>query len=499
MSDSVIIVGGGFAGLSAGCYAQMNGYKTQVFEMGERPGGLCTAWERGGYTVDGCVHWLTGSAPGNNFYQLWEELGLLPGPEIINIDQLYRFEDAAGKVFTLYTDMDKLEAHMKELAPEDDFAIKEFCQAVRKFSRLHMPVGKPPELVGKFENIKLVSKMAPFMTELAKWSRLTMKDLAGHFRNPLLHDAFVTIWPPKVSAVGLLLVLATMHEKQSGYPLGGSLPLSRALEKRYRGLGGDTRYKSRVTAILVEKDRAVGVKLADGTEQRAGAVVWGADAHTAIFDLLGGRYLDDKLRRQYNTFPVFDPIVYVALGVKRTFPDLPQIASGIFLPLETPLELGGLSMNWLGVRVHNFDPSLAPAGSTLLTAMLYADFDHWTELAKDPARYRDAKAQVAETVIQRLDKRFPGLAAQVEMRDVATPVTFHRYTGNRQGSFEGWLSTSEVNNTHFSKTLPGLADFYLAGQWVQAGGGLPSGAMTGRHVAQFLCKRDKKDFTTSKP
>ncbi len=61
MDKSVIIIGAGIGGLSTGCYAQMNGYKTRIFEMGDKPGGLCTAWQRKGYIIDGCLHWLVGS------------------------------------------------------------------------------------------------------------------------------------------------------------------------------------------------------------------------------------------------------------------------------------------------------------------------------------------------------------------------------------------------------------------------------------------------------
>ena len=45
-STDIIIIGAGIAGLAAGCYAQMNGYQTCIFEMHTLPGGLCTAWTR---------------------------------------------------------------------------------------------------------------------------------------------------------------------------------------------------------------------------------------------------------------------------------------------------------------------------------------------------------------------------------------------------------------------------------------------------------------------
>lgn len=62
MEKSIIIIGAGIAGMAAGCYGQMNGYRSRIFEMHDKPGGLCTAWERKGYTIDGCLHWLVGSS-----------------------------------------------------------------------------------------------------------------------------------------------------------------------------------------------------------------------------------------------------------------------------------------------------------------------------------------------------------------------------------------------------------------------------------------------------
>ena len=69
MTKSISIIGAGIAGLAAGCYGQMNGYDTQIFEMHNQPGGVCTAWKREDYTIDACIHWLVGSNPKSNFIQ----------------------------------------------------------------------------------------------------------------------------------------------------------------------------------------------------------------------------------------------------------------------------------------------------------------------------------------------------------------------------------------------------------------------------------------------
>ena len=50
-----------------------------------------------------------------------------------------------------------------------------------------------------------------------------------------------------------------------------------------------------------------------------------------------------------------------------------------------------------------------------------------------------------------------------------------------------------------SKTLPGLENFYMAGQWVEPGGGMPTAALSGRNAIQIICKKDRKTFVTTKP
>jgi phytoene dehydrogenase-like protein len=86
---------------------------------------------------------------------------------------------------------------------------------------------------------------------------------------------------------------------------------------------------------------------------------------------------------------------------------------------------------------------------------------------------------------------------------VATPMTYERYTGNWQGSMEGWLITTKTMRMTMGrgmdKTLPGLENFYMTGQWVEPGGGVPGVASSARNVLQMICKRDGKPFVTQTP
>ncbi len=495
---SIVIIGGGIAGLSAACYGQMNGYRTRIFEMHDKPGGLCTAWERKGYTIDGCLHWLVGSAPGNGFYRFWRELGMLQGQKVIDMDQFYRYEATDGRTFTMFSNIDRLERHMKEISPDDSQYISRLASAMRRMSRMQMPVDKAPELYTPWDGVKMAATMLPHMTTLRKWGRMTVSDLAAGFKSRLLRDG-LQFWPQEFSAVGLMITIAWTHNKVAGYTIGGSLPLMRAVEKRLKGIGGEIDYRARVTKILVENDRAVGVRLANGQEHRADYVISAADGHATIFEMLAGKYVDDTVRGYYANLPIFTPIVYVGLGVSRTFDDVPQLISGLTLQLPEPVIIGGKQQHRLHVRINNFDRTLAPAGKSVVTCMIDSDFDFWKTLKRDPARYKSEKERVAKSVAAILDTRFPGLKSQIEMTDVATPVTFERYTGNWQGCYEGFLTTPKTQMMRMKKTLPGLDLFYMVGQWVSPGGGLPSGVMTGRHVVQMLCKRDARAFVTTEP
>ena len=97
----------------------------------------------------------------------------------------------------------------------------------------------------------------------------------------------------------------------------------------------------------------------------------------------------------------------------------------------------------------------------------------------------------------------PGITEQIEVVDVSTPMTVVRYTGNWQGSQEGWLISAEtfdiIMSKGMAKTLPGLDGFFMCGQWVEPGGGVSTSAASGKIVIKTICGKDKKKFRASLP
>ncbi len=501
MADrSIVIIGAGIAGLSAGCYGQMNGYNVRILEQDTRPGGLCTSWERKGYTIHGNMAFLAGSGPGLSIHRIWRELGVVRAIRMVDFDYFLVVDGRDGPTFFVHTDIDRLERHMQELGPEDRDFIADFIQGIRVFAKYELPMQKAPELLGLADKLKFVITKFPLLRALSKWKSVPISGFAARFRSPLLRAAFEEfklLFSEDLPTVFIQLVLAWSHMRSCGYPAGGGLEFARSIERRFLELGGVIDYRSRVIQILVEDDTAVGVKTENGEEFHADYIVSAADGHRTIFDWLKGKYVNDQIQGYYHKLPVSSSAVFIGLGVARSFSELPWSAAGWVYRLDEPIVLGGKEFRSLRPMIYNFDPSLAPPGKTFVRLLFPADYAYWDRLRDEPSRYRAEKEKIAATIISLLDKRYPGLARQVELWDVATPLTFERYTGNWLASILGWEVTKKTVAKVMSKTLPGLRNFYMAGQWVSPGGGIPGVAASGRNVIQLITRQDRKSFVSA--
>ena len=476
MTPSVLIIGGGMAGLSAGCFARMSGFETEILEMHSIPGGLCTAWNRKGYTFDLCIHWLCGSKPGTAMYRLYETLGLAQDREFIQSEYWAKVRDQQGHELTLYNNPDLLYSELLRLSPEDKSFITQLCTDIKKMGRVEAPVDM---------TIMDVLRYIPIIS-LAKRYKPSVEDVFSKIQNPILRNLLCAGlgWEGQ-SAFFPLMGLGMQGAGNAGYPIGGSLPMAKAVEKRYLELGGTIRYKSRALSIITENDRATGVRLSDGTDIFADCVISCADGHSTIFDWLSGAYCDDTIRGYYHFLKPFPPIVFISYGINADLSSLPEELTVIF---DEPVMIGGTGQKTITFRNHAHDPTLTPKGKGIITTWIPTDFDFWEKLPYQGGEYRDEKEKVGTQVFSLLCQQYPELSDKCEVIDVASPMTFVRYTGNWKGSYEGWLVTSDSFFLTLPMTLPGLSRFYMAGQWVVSGGGIPGAVTSGRKAVKQMCK-----------
>lgn len=221
-------------------------------------------------------------------------------------------------------------------------------------------------------------------------------------------------------------------------------------------------------------------------------VISACDGRTTLFELLEGHYLTPELASMYEQPRLWPPIISVSFGVNRRFPGEVEINN---VRLEKPLLIAGQQVEWLGYFLYDHDPAFAPSNKSVVELQIETDFDYWKDLYADRERYRAEKERVETLCLGELEKIYPGISGQVEASDVATPVTWEHYTANWRGSYQGWMPTAELFGRKLPRRLPDLANFYMTGQWVQPGGGVPVCMAGARRLVKEICKQDGKKFT----
>jgi phytoene dehydrogenase-like protein len=491
MNKKIIIIGGGVAGLSAGIYSRLNGFETEILEMHSSTGGQCTAWKRKGYRFDYCLHWLVGTRKGP-FNDIWKETGVLnEDVEIIDHEVHTKLFDQEGREFIIYTNLNKWEGYLCKLAPEDTVKINKMCNDMRKSAFLQ-PYSDPPGLRKPLQNIASMFKMMPVMILFMKYGRKTCEQYFSMigFKNESLRYFLKKIYGSRdFSALAFIMMFAWFNQKNAGYLIGGSLPMAKRMTKRYLDLEGKLTTSTRVTKIVIENNMAKGVILQDGSETSADYVISAADGHSTIFDMLGGRYLTNKISNAYKNWELFTPIVQVSFGINKVIDTEFPVETWI---LKEQLIGRTRTINSFSIMNYSFDPTMAPEGKSVIVMRFDSPWELWKDI--DSSEYKKEKEQIERDSRAILEKRYPGISANIEVCDVATPVTDVKYTGVWKGSYEGFMPSSKNLMDNLSPVLPGLKKFYMAGQWLFPGGGLPPAGQSGKWAIQYICKEEGIKF-----
>jgi phytoene dehydrogenase-like protein len=493
MKEKVLIIGGGVAGMSAGIYSAMNGFDTEILEMHTVAGGQCTAWERKNYRFDYCLHWLVGTSKGP-FNEIWKETNVLNDEtEIIDHKIHSQIIDREGNKFIIYADIDRWERYLLEIAPEDEAPIRKMCRTMRKSAYLK-PFALAPELRTTWDYIRLIPEMLPVMLVVSKYGRLTCREYFDklNFKSEKIKTALYSMYGDRnFSSLAFIFMLGWFNQKNAGYIKGGSYPLAQRMLEKFEKLGGKMSFKKRVEKVIVENDTAKGVVLTDGTMMRADWVISAADGSSTIFKMLDGKYISKEIDHAYKNWELFTPLVQVSFGINKVV----QAESPIILNFTKNLSIGRTKLEYgYSVMNYSYDSTMAPEGKTTIVMRYETPWKLWEDLEGE--EYRVEKKQIEKDATACLEKVYPGIAEYIEVIDVATPKTDVKYTGVKEGAYEGFMPSRENMMKGLKMQLPGLKNFYMAGQWLFPGGGLPPSAQTGKWAVQMICRKKKQIFVS---
>jgi phytoene dehydrogenase-like protein len=208
--------------------------------------------------------------------------------------------------------------------------------------------------------------------------------------------------------------------------------------------------------------------------------------------MLDAKYMSKEIDYAYKNWELFSPLVQVSFGINKVI----EAEGPIKIKLAKDMKIGMTALaNNYTVMNYSFDRTMAPEGKSVIIIRYDSPWKLWENLIGDD--YENEKKQIEKEAINLLEKEYPGISEFIDVIDVATPKTDVYYTGVKDGAYEGFLPSKENMMKSLKMQLPKLNNFYMAGQWLFPGGGLPPSAQSGKWVVQLICKKEKQKFVVN--
>ncbi|OYD92778.1 carotene isomerase [Nostoc sp. 'Peltigera membranacea cyanobiont' 213] len=483
MTNDAIVIGSGIGGLVTATQLAAKGAKVLVLERYLIPGGSAGYFERQGYRFDvgasmifglgqnGTTNLLTRALSAVNVSQeaIADPVQIhyhLPQGLDLKVDRVYekflqnliahfrheeqgirRFYDECQKVFKCLNSMDLLSLEEPRYLLRVFFQHPLACLGLVKYL---------PQNAGDFARryIKDPQLLKFIDMECYCWS-VVPADMT-----------------PMINAG---MVFSDRHYGGVNYPKGGVGQIAQRLVEGLEKAGGKIQYQARVTKILTEQGKAVGVQLANGKVYRGKRIVSNATRWDTFEQLLPAEAMphNEKFWQQnYQKSPSF---LSLHIGVKESV--LPAGTECHHILLEDWEKMTAVEGTIFVSIPTLLDPDLAPDGYHIIHAFTPHWIDDWQKLS--PSEYEAKKEEAAGRILDRLEKIFPGLDAGLDYLEVGTPRTHRRFLGRQDGTY-GPIPRRKLRGLlkmPFNRTgIPGL---YCVGDSTFPGQGLNAVAFSG--------------------
>ncbi|MDP5337700.1 MAG: carotene isomerase [Nodularia sp. (in: cyanobacteria)] len=271
------------------------------------------------------------------------------------------------------------------------------------------------------------------------------------------------------------MVFSDRHYGGVNYPKGGVGQIAQKLVEGLENAGGKIEYQARVTKIIIEQGKAVGVQLANGKVYLGKRIVSNATRWDTFTKLLPVETIPDnesKWQQNYQKSPSF---LSLHIGVAAAV--LPNGTECHHIILEDWQQITAAAGTLFVSIPTLLDPDLAPEGYHIIHAFTPHWIDDWQGLS--PSQYEAQKEAAAWQIIDRLEQIFPGLDTGLDYLEVGTPRTHQRFLGREDGTY-GPIPRRKLKgllNMPFNRTaIPGL---YCVGDSTFPGQGLNAVAFSG--------------------
>ncbi|MBD2529084.1 carotene isomerase [Nostoc flagelliforme FACHB-838] len=483
MTNDVIVIGSGIGGLVTATQLAAKGAKVLVLERYLIPGSSAGYFERQGYRFDVGASMIFGLGQNGTTNLLTRALSAvnvsqeaIADPVQIHYHLPQGLDLKVDRVYEKF--LQNLIAHF----PHEEQGIRRFydeCQKVFKClnSMDLLSLEEPRYLLRVFFQHPLAC------LGLAKYLPQNAGDVARRYIKDLQLLKFIdmecycwSVVPSDMTPmINAGMVFSDRHYGGVNYPKGGVGQIAQKLVEGLEKAGGKIQYQARVTKILTERGKAVGVQLANGKVYRGKRIISNATRWDTFERLLPVEEMprnEKKWQQNYQKSPSF---LSLHIGVKESV--LPAGTECHHILLEDWQKMTAAEGTVFVSIPTLLDPDLAPNGYHIIHAFTPHWIDDWQKLS--PSEYEAKKEEAAWRIIDRLEKIFPGLNAALDYLEVGTPRTHRRFLGREDGTY-GPIPRRKLRgllSMPFNRTaIPGL---YCVGDSTFPGQGLNAVAFSG--------------------
>ena len=514
---TIAIIGAGVAGLSAGIYGQINGFKTTIYEKNPNAGGCCSSWTRKGYTIDNCIHWLTGTNPGTPQNRLWQELGVLDqDSKFAKRDSFYRSR-TGNLTLTLWRDPDRTRAELLEASPEDKNEINAFIDCVQFIITLLHSNMTIREILKSIREFDFSSKPMEFGFHFVQYLGMNSVAWSKKFKHPAIQNLILDFMAKEYESYWLMLAYGFFIDSNGDVPVGGSKDMVERLEKKYVSLGGKIIYSKPAKKILIDKKQkslkiiekefldgknpskimaahGTAIIFEDGSTESTDYIISACDLHFTYSHLLKFRYAPSALKSFYKNSRKMNRQIYssfqVAFGVTSLFT---EIDDTLAIPTN-PIKIANQTYQRITIKNYrNYGKHIAPEGCTVIQVSLpqyIGDFKFWKKLNRKPHNYRTYKKHCAQLILSEILKTFPQYKDKIQILDSWTPISYSEMNNNYFGAYMRYITTPFSFNAFIPQDVKKLDNVFLAGHNLKYPGGLPTAALTGKAAIDKIKKAE---------
>ncbi|MBL7798794.1 MAG: phytoene desaturase [Saprospiraceae bacterium] len=484
----VVVIGSGFAGLSAACNLAADGFDVTVLEKNTTPGGRARQYSEQGFVFDMGPSWYW--MP-DVFEQFFARFGKKAADyyHLVRLDPSYTVHFGPGDRMDVPAGMPELEAMFERYEPGSTANLRKFLAEAEYKYRVGMNefVQKPSHSILEFADMRIAASLfrLQMFTSMSRHVRQLFKNekLIKLLEFPVL---FLGATPENTPALYSLMNYADMA-LGTWYPMGGMYKIVEGMVSLATELGVKIELDQEVRHIVAPNGSARSVRTQDGREYPADVVVGAADYHHIDSKLLnpGKRNYSD---RYWETRTMAPSSLLFYVGVNKRLhglhhhnlffdEDFGRHAREIYDTPKWPEK----PLFYVSAPSQT-DPSVAPDGCENLFILI--------PVAPGLQDTPEIREHYYNLVMGRLEKLTgqqiePSVVYRRSFAHADFVSDYHAFKGNAYGLANTLLQTAFLKPKLRNKHIKNL---FYTGQLTVPGPGVPPSIISGQVVAREVKK-----------